>query len=364
MPIDNAGDGSVTEVPPGTPQRPAARPLAVLMVVAALAAIFLLVLRSLALPLIFAAVVALLTHPAQEWLTRRLGGLGWLAAATLTLLLVVAVACPLALAVSVIYKETHGLLEAVGRRVQAAVEWASRRTGVEEADLRGWVRGGGEELEQALYHRSLRALGDLPGVAVGLAVSLVALFYFLKDGPRMVAAWEDITPLDNAYERLIHREVSRVCRGLVWSALAAAVAQGVALGAGLLALDLVAGTGLGGRVLLLAALAVACSAVPFLGATAVWVGTAAVFLLQGHYAAAAALTVYGAAVVSQIDTVVRVWVLNGATRMHPLMVLVSTLGGIQVLGVLGLVVGPVTAAVLLALLRALRAKTDRSPSKP
>ena len=76
------------------------------------------------------------------------------------------------------------------------------------------------------------------------------------------------------------------------------------------------------------------------------------------------LAIYGGAIVSQVDTLVRVWVLKGIVRMHPLVVFVSILGGIQVLGILGLVVGPVTAAVLFALLRVLRRESaDPSVSK-
>ena len=348
-------------------RRTTAKYLALVVVTVILALLFLLLLHSLALPLVFAAIVAVLTHPLQEKLVRRMGGLGWLAAAALTLAVVSIVASPPILAVSVAYDDLRGLLTGGesahpdgkllsenSPQLRPAIEWVSRTTGTPEGRVREWVRDSGAELEQALYHRSLRLLGHLPGAAIGAVVFLLALFFFLKDGPQLVAAWEDITPLDDRHERLIHREFARVCRGLVWSALAAALAQGVAFGLGLFVLDVIAKTGAGPWIILLSLLTVVCSPIPFLGAASVWAGTAAVLFLHGHHTAAVALAVYGGAVVSQVDTVVRVWVLKGIVRMHPLVVFVSILGGIQVLGVLGLVVGPVTAAVLFALLRVLR----------
>ena len=352
---------------PDSSRQTTARILALPVVIIVLALMFFFVLRSLALPLVLAAVVALLAYPLQEKLVRRMGGLEWLAAASLTLLFILVIACPLLPAISVAYEELHGLLKEVesaspggmllsenSRRLQPGIKWVSKTTGVEEGRVRGWVRDGGAELEQALYHRSLRMLGDLPGIVIGLAVFLVALFFFLKDGPQLVSAWEDITPLDDRHERLIHREVIRVCRGLVWSTLAAASVQGITFGLGLFVLDRVATTGVGHAIILLSLLTVVCSPIPFLGAATVWASTAVVLFLQGHHTAALVLAIYGAAIVSQVDTVVRVWVLKETVRMHPLLVFVSILGGIQVLGILGLVVGPTTAAVLFALLRVLR----------
>ena len=368
MPNGDAPNGS---------RRTTTKYLALVVVTVVLALLFLLLLHSLALPLVFAAIVAVLAHPLQEKLVRGMGGLDWLAAAGLTIAFVSIVAIPPILAVGVAYEDLHGLLKEVGpanpdgnqlsensSQLRPAIEWVSRTTGTPEDRVREWVRNSGAELEQALYHRSLRMLGNLPGLAIGAAVFFFALFFFLKDGPQLVAAWEDITPLDDRHERLIHREFARVCRGLVWSALAAALAQGVAFGLGLFVLDSIAKTGAGPWIILLSLLTVVCSPIPFLGSASVWASTAAVLFLQGHHTAAVILAIYGGAMVSQVDTLVRVWVLKGIVRMHPLVVFVSILGGIQVLGILGLVVGPVTAAVLFALLRVLRQEsTDPSVSK-
>ncbi len=368
MPNGDAPNGS---------RRTTAKYLALVVVTVVLALLFLLLLHSLALPLVFAAIVAVLAHPLQEKPVRGMGGLDWLAAAGLTIAFVSIVAIPPILAVGVAYEDLHGLLKEVGPanpdgnqlsenspQLRPAIKWVSRTTGTPEDRVREWVRNSGAELEQALYHRSLRMLGNLPGLAIGAAVFFFALFFFLKDGPQLVAAWEDITPLDDRHERLIHREFARVCRGLVWSALAAALAQGVAFGLGLFVLDSIAKTGAGHWIILLSLLTVVCSPIPFLGSASVWASTAAVLFLQGHHTAAVILAIYGGAMVSQVDTVVRVWVLKGIVRMHPLVVFVSILGGIQVLGILGLVVGPVTAAVLFALLRVLRQEsTDPSVSK-
>jgi predicted PurR-regulated permease PerM len=135
------------------------------VVIIALALIFLLMLHSLALPLVFAAIVAVLAHPLQEKLVRNIGGRGWLVAAVLTLSFAVMVVCPPIQAVSVAYDDLQVLLNEVGHanaygqqmsencpQLRPAIEWVGRTTGVGEVRVRVRIRDGGVELEQALFH--------------------------------------------------------------------------------------------------------------------------------------------------------------------------------------------------------------------
>ena len=63
-------------------------------------------------------------------------------------------------------------------------------------------------------------------------------------------------------------------------------------------------------------------------------------------------------VVSQIDTVIRVWVLKDAAKLHPLLALVCVFGGILYFGILGVFLGPMIGALLVALLRILRKEME------
>lgn len=87
-------------------------------------------------------------------------------------------------------------------------------------------------------------------------------------------------------------------------------------------------------------------------------------LVERHYVAGAILIAVGVIVVSNIDNVVRMAVLHGSAGMHPLLALVSVLGGLYEMGVLGVFVGPVVAGVFLTLLRILKQQLDRYPVLP
>jgi predicted PurR-regulated permease PerM len=86
----------------------------------------------------------------------------------------------------------------------------------------------------------------------------------------------------------------------------------------------------------------------------VWVPAAIFLAATGHWLYAAILTVWGALVIGSIDNFLRPKLVGEKTKLHELLIFFSVLGGLQVFGVLGLVVGPVIVAVTLALMDVFR----------
>jgi hypothetical protein len=96
----------------------------------------------------------------------------------------------------------------------------------------------------------------------------------------------------------------------------------------------------------------------------VWVPVSLyLYLLQGNTTAAVGLAIYGFFIISSADNVVKPLVLHGQSNLHPLLALLSVLGGIQALGPIGLVVGPMAVVFLQTLLKILQrelSSIDRS----
>jgi predicted PurR-regulated permease PerM len=122
-------------------------------------------------------------------------------------------------------------------------------------------------------------------------------------------------------------------------------------------------------VFLLTALTMATALVPFVGAAAVWICVAGwVYLygehvvngqlIQGDPRTAIILAIYCTIVVSGIDNVIKPLILHGQSKLHPLLALLSILGGVQVLGPVGILVGPMLVSFLQALLNMLRKELD------
>jgi predicted PurR-regulated permease PerM len=190
----------------------------------------------------------------------------------------------------------------------------------------------------------------LVDLIVGLAVMIVSLYYFLADGPAMIGALMRLSPLDDRYEEQLLAEFSTVTRAVIVSMLLAAFVQGLLAGIGYFFVGL-------GSVFLLTVLTMLFAMVPFIGATAVW-GACALWLFvhDGRPQAAIALAVYGVLVVSMADNVIKPMVLHGRSNLHPLLGLLSVLGGAKALGPIGLVVGPMVVAFLQTLLVMLRSE--------
>jgi predicted PurR-regulated permease PerM len=180
----------------------------------------------------------------------------------------------------------------------------------------------------------------------GIVIMVVALFFFLAESSRMLDAIVRISPLEEHYVRELVAEFDRACRAIVSATLLAALAQGLLAGIGFYF------AGLRGSVALLMLLTMVMSLIPFAGAVAVWLPVCLyLYFYQGQLWPAAGLALYGSIVVSQADNLIKPYVLHGQSNLHPLLALLSVLGGIQALGPIGVLVGPMVVVFLQVLLK-------------
>jgi len=91
------------------------------------------------------------------------------------------------------------------------------------------------------------------------------------------------------------------------------------------------------------------SLLPAIGAGLVW-GPAAIFLLvAGQWIKGLILVAFGVLVISMVDNLLRPVLVGRDTKMPDYLVLLSTLGGLSLVGISGFILGPVIAALFIAL---------------
>jgi predicted PurR-regulated permease PerM len=356
------------------PPRPRRRPgvsLAVLAgVCAAFAVLFFQVVRPLALPLFLAAVLAVLGFPLHERLAARCGGRGGLSALVIVASLVILLLGPTAAGFVAAYRSSLDAVARFDRSVRTPdglddlLERVARVSRLNPDELRTRAALAARDGEQLLFRRAVQTVGGVASFGLGLVLFAVAGFFFLRDGPSILRAWEELTPLDLEQDREVRRQFAVVCRGVVLSTVLAALAQAAALVLALGLLELVFGLGLGRWLVLLFVLSLVSSMVPMVGPSVVWLPLSAWMLYERQYVAGTVLAAVGVVVVSNVDNLVRMAVLHGSAGMHPLLALVSVLGGLHAMGVLGVFVGPVVAGVLITLLRTLKSQLDRFEAAP
>ena len=188
-------------------------------------------------------------------------------------------------------------------------------------------------------------------VILGGGIMIIALYFFLLDGPSLLTSLKRLSPIKDTHEEELIEEFSKVSRAVVVATLLAALVQALLGGIGYYCAGLDS--------IFLLTLATGCLAlVPFVGAAAVWVPCALwLFFIANETTAAIGLAAYGATVISLSDNLIKPLVLHGQSNIHPLFALLSVLGGVAALGPIGILIGPMVVAFLQTALKILQQET-------
>ena len=183
---------------------------------------------------------------------------------------------------------------------------------------------------------------------IASSILLLSLYFFLYDGPGMVRTLMELSPLDDRYELELLAEFDRISRAIVLATVLSALLQGLVAGVGYYFAGMPS-------LILLTALTATCALVPFVGPAIVWAPVCVYLAVyEENFWAAGLLALWGMFIVGTVDNVVKMFVLHGQSQLHPLLALLSVLGGIQSLGPIGILVGPMVVVLLQTLLGILR----------
>ncbi|TWU19417.1 AI-2E family transporter [Allorhodopirellula heiligendammensis] len=217
----------------------------------------------------------------------------------------------------------------------------------DEADFTRLIRGARESLQPRFVKLTSATGSMLAKILFGLAILVISVYFFLIDGPAMTSTLMRLSPLDDAYERQLLTQFDRTSRAVVLASVASAAVQGIlaTFGFWLCGFD---------QIILLLFLTSLMALIPFLGAASVWVPCVLwLGFVEQRWLAAGLLALWGAAVVSSIDNVIKVYVLQGRSQLHPLFALLSVIGGVSVFGPIGILVGPMVVVFLQTMLEIL-----------
>jgi predicted PurR-regulated permease PerM len=194
-------------------------------------------------------------------------------------------------------------------------------------------------------------LGDAAGAIVkgsifqliGLILVFYMLFFFLRDRYWALQSIASLSPLSQAEMDKLFKRVGDTIHATVYGTFAIAAVQGTLGGLMFWWLDLPAPFLWG---LVMSFLAI----VPMLGASIVWAPAALFLALEGNWGSALMLALWGMLVVGTIDNLLRPVFVGNRLKLHTILVFMSVIGGLLQFGPAGLILGPVTLAVTIALL--------------
>jgi len=171
-----------------------------------------------------------------------------------------------------------------------------------------------------------------------LFIMLYTMFFFFMDGPKLIDKILYYLPLKDHDERLMLNKFTSVTRATLKGTAVIGILQGGLAGAAF------AVVGIDSAVFWGTIMAV-LSFIPGIGTALVWGPAVIILAATGHPTKAIGLGVFCAAVVGSIDNLLRPALVGRDTQMHELMILFGTLGGIIMFGVVGIIIGPIIAAL-------------------
>ena len=175
----------------------------------------------------------------------------------------------------------------------------------------------------------------------------MVVFFLFRDGRDWIHRAEEIIPLSPGQARKLFSNISDTIVANVYGILSVGLAQGILTG---IALAIVGAE----SPLLLGLCAAFASIVPVVGAALVWAPAGLYLIFTGAIWKGVFVLVWGVAVISTADNIIRPWVVSGKVELHPLVLLFFILGGVEAFGFLGLFLGPVIASVLAVLFGMIR----------
>ncbi len=338
-------------------QKDQARLLALLVATAIAFYLCWLMLQPFVEVLLWASVLVVLFYPVHKRLTARTKSPGW--SAVLSSLLVIAtILIPLTLVTWAVVNEVANVAQTVQDNVSSlldpnspvtgrALKWLGKYVNVDQLRSQQYVVGRLKSLSGQIAGQTLGVVGGLVGAIVEIFFVIFTMYYLFRDGEWITDWLRDVLPLEKAQSHEIFERMRDVISASVYGVVVIATVQGALGGLMFWILGLPSA-------LVWGVVMIFMSMIPVLGSFVVWVPAAIFLAVTGHWVKAVILTAWGALVIGSIDNVLRPKLVGGKTKLHELLIFFSVLGGLQVFGVLGLVVGPVIAAVTLALMDVFR----------
>jgi predicted PurR-regulated permease PerM len=312
--------------------------------------------------LAWAAVLVIVFYPVHQRLVQKTNRPA-LSALLSCVLVILTILVPVVLVTIAVLKEFSGAAQSLQSNLAVFLDpnspltgrplrWLSNFVDVEQLrsqeQLLGWLKG----RSGAIAGQTLGFLGGAIGILVQMFFVVFTMYYLFRDGDRIFGVIRDALPLEKKQAEAILARTRDVVGASVYGLFSIAIIQGALGGLAFWVLGLPSAIVWGVAMIFL-------SLIPMLGAFLVWVPAAIYLFATGHYVKGVLLVLWGTLVIGMIDNFLRPMLVGGRTKLHELLIFFAVLGGLQVFGVLGIVLGPVVLAITLALVDVFRA-ADRT----
>lgn len=328
--------------------------LVLLGLVVFISVLFLTMIHQFLMPLFMAGLMSALASPAHRWLTKRLNGRDNLASGLVIVGIIFLILSPLSILITIVVGQAISVSQSVKPWVQSFIAEPSVLTHYFEKipfyeqilPYRDVIIEKAGQLVGTLSTfliDSLQSVAELTISAIfGTVIMLYIMFYFLNMGGVLLEKILYFLPLKDKDEQVLLRRFTSVTRATIKGTIIIGIMQGTICGLAF------AFAGIDGPVFWGSVMAVT-SVIPAFGTAIVWGPALIILALMGKIKGVIILAVLCGGVSGNLDNVVRPRLVGKDTEMHDLFVLFGTLGGIAMFGLLGIIIGPIIAALFITI---------------
>ncbi|RTE85883.1 MULTISPECIES: AI-2E family transporter [Gammaproteobacteria] len=324
-----------------------------MLLLAAVSVLFIWILVPFWSAIFWAVAMAVIFFPLKNAIQKKLGDRPNLSAGLTLLVAVVIVIIPILLISGSFVKEGIRLYEAINAgdidpqqvitRIREAfpiIQTLFEKLDIDMNSLRERFSQFAVNSSQFIARSSVNFGTGTFNFIVNLAIMLYLTFFFLRDGSKLTDLMVDALPFGKGREKTLFNKFAEVTRATVKGNIIVAIAQGALGGIIFWILGIQA-------VIIWAVIMAILSLIPAVGAALVWFPFAIYLFAIGDWISASILIAYGAIIIGLADNVLRPILVGRDTKLPDYVVLLSTLGGISLMGVNGFVLGPLIAALFL-----------------
>jgi predicted PurR-regulated permease PerM len=329
--------------------------------------LFLFVVRRFIIPVTLGLIISLVFRPAYIWLSRRFRNRSHLAAAVSTFIVLICVLLPLVLLGIFVYKDASHLVKTLNQ-ISESKDASSMLDIPVLSNVYGAINKVRPVSQEAFIERTkffvlqiatsgtqfLTTLAaSVPRKVLAVVFFLIAFYFGLTDGPRFASFLRANLPFSSTDTKTIFHNVEKISKAVVLGTLLAGIVQGTIIGLAYWIFGVP-------RPALFGFLTAIFSFVPLVGCAPTSIGGILYLLANGKIGGAIGMT--AAFIIAGLsDNVVKPWVLKGKTELHPLLGLLSVLGGLLAFGASGLFYGPIITVLTITLIKIVPHRIKESP---
>lgn len=298
--------------------------------------------------LLLAAVLVTGAMPVHKWILKKVKNRDWLAALITSSVIGIIFSVAFIVFFILLSQEAISIYEQVDTFISEGkfdlhelITSASNAIGITPTQITSSITDAAQSISTTLVRQSTDLIKSIVWLFINFILLVVTMFFFFKDGNRLVDLFERALPLPKPYGHEILLKFKQVSRGMLYGIFLTAFLQGIIGGIGLALAGvenpIFWGTAMG-----------FLGMVPVLGTAIIWIPAAAILFVNGHLIAALGLCLWCGLLVVQIDNIVKPLLISKHVDISPLATFLVVLGGLLVFGLEGAIVAPMVLAAFMA----------------